>query len=157
MKRKQIALCALLLAFLLCACGQKAPDPYTAADAEALLSREGLFNSELAPVDGDIAILVYGLDSVSVTEAVCYMAANTSVSADELTVLILGDEEAAMAAEEACRDRIAAQIAVCESYCPAAVPRLAGAVVSRIGNSVLLAVGDPDQLPAAVSALRGAG
>lgn len=151
---KRAAAYALLLALLLCACGQKAPDPYTAADAEALLAADGLFSGGLAPVDGDIAVLLYGLDSSAVTQAVCYMAANTSVSADELTILILTDEEAAMAAEAACRSRVESQIAVCESYCPAAVPRLEGAVVSRVGNTVLLAVGDPDLLPAAVDGLR---
>lgn len=145
---------ALLLALLLCACGQKGPEPYTAADAETLLATEGLFNSELTPVDGDIAVLLYALDGSTVTEALCYMTANTSVSADELTILTLKDESAAEAAEAACRSRVAAQIAVCESYCPAAVPRLEGAVVSRIGNTVLLAVGDPDLLPSAVDGLR---
>lgn len=151
---KRIITCFLLLALLLCACGQKAPQPYTAGDADSLLAADGLFNSQLAQVDGDIAVLLYGLDAEGVSEAVCYMTANTSVSADELTLLILKDESAAAAAEQACRDRIASQIAVCESYCPAAVPRLEGAVVSRIGNTVLLAVGDPDKLPAAVEGLR---
>lgn len=154
MKQKRIAGYVVLMALLLCACGQKATDPYTASDAEALLAKDGLFNSELAPVDGDIAVLLYGLDGSTVTEAVCYMTANTSVSADELTVLILKDEESAAAAEEACRSRVTAQIAVCESYCPAAVPRLESAVIRRIGNTVLLAVGDPDLLPAAVDSLR---
>lgn len=147
----------LLPALLLCACGRQAPDPYTAADLEALLAGDGLFNSELAPVDGDVAVLLYGLDGSTVTEAVCRLAANTSVSADELTLLILTDEDAALAAEEACRGRVASQIAVCESYCPAAVPRLEGAVIRRLGNTVLLAVGDPDLLPGAVDDLRAAG
>lgn len=151
---KRVSAYFLLLALLLCSCGQKAPDPYTASDAETLLAAEDLFIEGLAQVNLSVAAALYRIDAAAIQDGVCYMATNTSVSADELTVLILADEEAAAAAEEAFRSRVAAQITVCESYCPAAVPRLESAVVSRIGNTVLLAVGDPDRLPDAVSALR---
>ena len=66
---------------------------------------------------------------------------------DVVTVAADGpSEDAAIAAEEACKARVTAQIAVCESYAPAAVPRLEQALVSRRGNTVLLVVGDPDIL-----------
>lgn len=144
---------ALALALLLCACagGQKAA--YTVEDADVLLAQEGLFDEHMAPVDSAIAAVLYGLDGETVVDCVSYQSTSTSVSADELTVFVLNSEAAAETVEEVCRLRVVRQIAVCESYCPAAVPRLEGAVISRLGSTVLFAVGDPDRLPAAVEGL----
>lgn len=145
----------LILALLLCACGGKEEAKvFALEDADTLLAQEGLFNTELAGVDGAIAVRLYGIDADAVTGCVSYQSVSTSVSADELTIFILDNEAAAAVAETACEKRITDQIAVCQSYCPAAVPRLEGAVIRRVGNTVLLAVGDPDLLPDAVDGLH---
>lgn len=142
MKRIVTAALALLL---LCSCGGSGVQtPYDASFADALMESAAFEGSEMAPIDEFVLSILYGLDEATITECVGYMAVNTSVSADELAVLVLTDENAAITAEEACRARIAAQITVCESYAPAAVPRLEQAVVSRRGNTVLLAVGDAE-------------
>ena len=82
-----------------------------------------------------------------------YLASNASVSADELTILILQDEEAAQAAETACEKRLDNQLKTYQDYGPAAIPRLESAVIRRAGNTVLLAVGDPSTLPGVVDQL----
>lgn len=141
---KKILIVALAL-LLLCSCGSsESKASYTLAHADEVLNSGAFEGSEMAPVDSYIIAMLYGIEESTITECCAYMAVNTSVSADELVVLILTDEEAAVAAEDACKTRVAAQIAVCESYAPAAVPRLEQALISRRGNTVLMAVGDPD-------------
>lgn len=145
MKRTVTAL--LLLALLLCGCsgGQKEP-PYTVDQADAILNSGAFEGSDMARVDGAVAALVYGIDAATLTDSVCYMAANTSVSADELAILVCQDEESASAAVEALQARVKNQIAVCQTYAPAAVSRLEKAIVRQRGVTVLYAVGDPDVL-----------
>ena len=70
------------------------------------------------------------------------------ICADELAIFVLTDADAAIAVEEACKARVEAQIKVCEGYCPAAVPRLQNAVISRRGETVLFAVGDREIIDA---------
>ena len=152
MKRRVLApVLALMLVLAACSAGPKAAD-YTVEDAQKLLEA-GAFSGEMEAVDGDVVSALYGLDSGTVQACAGYMAINTSVSADEVTVLVLADEEGAKAAAEACQKRVASQIESCRDYCPGQVPRLEEAVISRRGNTVLLAVGDPDKLPQALDEL----
>ena len=145
-------LCMLLLLMLLCGCAA-GETPYTVDDAHILLEA-GLFNGDMGPVDKDIMSLLYGLDGDVIQDCICYMAAGTASSTDELTILILTDADAARLAEAACQKRVEHQIEVSRSYAPAAVPRLENAVIRRMGNTVLFAVGDPDRLPKAVDELH---
>lgn len=144
----------LLLAALLGGCSaEKDPAPYTVDQAQALLDA-GVFDGAMEPVDAFIVSMLYGIDEESITDCACYLAIDTSVSADELTLLVLADEEAALAAEEACRGRVDSQIESCALYCPDQVPRLEDAVILRRGNTVLLAVGDPERLPRTLTELK---
>jgi len=143
--RKRLLAVALTLILLLCGCSSgSSPKAYDLSIADELLASGAFEGSEMAPLDMDVVAMLYGIDRATITDGVYYMAVNTSASADELLVLLLTDENAAMAAADACTARVKSQIAVCEDYCPAAVPRLEGARISRVGNSVLFAVGDPD-------------
>ena len=156
--RKHAAICCAvcLLVLLLAGCtgDGSAARPYTPDDAQILLDA-GLFNGDMSPLeDSDVVALLYGIDGTAIRECVCYMAANTAVSADELTVLVLTDEDAAIAAEAACRARVEHLIDVSKDYTPAAVPRLEAAVIRRVGNTILLAVGDPDRMEKAVNNLH---
>lgn len=148
---KSILLLALMLA-LLPSC-TTAETPYTVSDAKALIDA-GAFDGDMQQVQGSFVTMVYGVDDRSLTDFVSYQAANTSVSADEVTVLVLTDEEAARTAEEACHRRVESQIENCRLYSPAAIPNLEAAVIDRVGNTVLLAVGNPDRLPDAVKSLH---
>ena len=127
---------------------------YSTQDVQTLLDA-GVFSGEMAPLEAEVIPLLYGLDDSAVTDCAAYLAANTAQSADEVAVLVLADEQAAQAAQAACLQRVADQLKTCRDYAPAAVPSLEAAVVERRGNTVLLAVGDPETLPQAVAALQG--
>lgn len=127
---------------------------YSVQDVQTLLDA-GVFSGEMAPLEAEVIPLLYGLDDSAVTDCAAYLAANTAQSADEVAVLVLADDQAAQEAQAACLQRVADQLKTCRDYAPAAVPSLEAAVVERRGNTVLLAVGDPETLPQAVAALRG--
>ena len=146
MKKRILAI--LLLILLLSGCGGSAAQPFSPDLADALLASGAFEGSEMAPLDLELISVLYGIDGATITEGTGHMAVNTASSADELLILVLADEAAAIAAEEACRARAASQIAVCQDYCPAAVPRLEKALVLRRGNTLLFTVGDPAVLAA---------
>ena len=149
---KRISLLVIALLLILCSCA--APQSgYTVDDAQTLLDA-GLFHGNMGPLSTDTVAMLYRIDRETITDCVSYLSADTAINSDELTILILTDEDAAQTAESACLDRVEAQIKTAQNYTPAAVPRLEGAVVHRIKNTVLLAVGDPDRLPQAVNQLH---
>lgn len=154
MKYKALILAALALCAVLCACTSSGENiaAYTVNDAKALVDA-GAFDGEMEEVDAFIVSMLYSIDEESITECVGYLAINTAVSADEVAVLVMADEEAAEQAEAACARRVENQIASCTSYCPDQVPRLENAVILRRGNTVLLAVGNPENLPKALEEL----
>ncbi len=152
--------CALALALLLGGCAGEAANtmppmeaaPYSAADAGALIDA-GAFQGEMEEVDAYVVSMLYGIDEESIKECASYMALDTSVSADEVTALVMADEESAQAAVTACQERVEDQIGQCRDYCPDQVPKLEDAVILRRGSTVLFAVGDPDGLPQALGEL----
>ena len=145
-------LCMLILLMLLYGC-TVSKTPYTIGDAQILLEAD-LFNGDMGPVDKNIVSQLYGIDEDTIQDCICYMAANTASSADELTIFVLTDVNAAKLAEDACQKRVENQIEASRNYAPAAVPRLENAVIRRIGNTVLFAVGDPEWLAKTVDELH---
>ena len=125
---------------------------YTADDVAALLDA-GAFTGDMEQVDGTVAARLFGLDADTVEEITCYMATNSSVSADEVAVFVLTDDEAATAAEGACQAHVESRIESSAMYCPDQVPKLEDAVISRLGNTVLLAVGETETLNRAIESL----
>lgn len=155
MKKKLVLLFAALLAVSLMGCSSNSPKSsagYTVEDAQVLLDA-GVFNGEMGKIELGTVAMLYDIDRDTIKDGVSYLASDTSVSADELTILILTDEEAAKTAETACEKRLDSQLNTAKNYTPAAVPRLEGAVIRRQGNTVLLAVGDPSKLPSVVDQL----
>jgi hypothetical protein len=106
----------------------------------AVLTLNTVANTAGAAIAGAVAANVLGAD-------------NTALFAAGLTILILTDEQAAQTAETACEKRLDNQLKTYQDYAPVAVPRLEGGVIRRAGNTVLLAVGDPSQLPGVVDQL----
>ncbi|OUN19823.1 DUF4358 domain-containing protein [Pseudoflavonifractor sp. An85] len=155
MRKKLALLFAALMAVSLVGCSSsspKTPSAYTVDDAQVLMDA-GVFDGDMAEIDLDTVAMLYDIDRDTIQDGVSYLAANTSVSADELTILVLTDEAAAQTAETACEKRLDNQLKTAKDYTPAAVPRLEGAVIRRLGNTVLLAVGDPSKLPSVVDQL----
>lgn len=155
--RQRLALfLSAILAVSLVGCSatpkEKELAPFTVDDAQVLLD-SGVFNGDMAEIDLDTVAMLYDIDRDSIQSGVSYLATNSSVSADELTILILTDEAAAQAAETACEKRLDNQLKTYQDYAPVAVPRLEGGVIRRVDNTVLLAVGDPSQLPGVVDQL----
>lgn len=151
MKITSVFMLFVLLIPALASCGQNR-QPYTPGDAQALLDA-GVFDGDMVKVESFPSAL-YGIDSEDVAGCVSFRAANTAASCDEVTVLILKDAETAKNVVKALREAVESEIENAKSYCPAAVPRLQAAVIDRIGNTVLFAVGDPAALPEAVGDLH---
>lgn len=143
----------LLLFVLLTSCGNGLEAaPYQIEDAKALID-QGAFSGALTEVDREVVPLIYGLEDTAIKESVCYTAANSSVSADEVAVFVMEDAAGAEAAAAACRQRMEDQVDIYQTYGPDQVPRLEAATILQRDNTVLLAVGEPEKLPEALKEL----
>ena len=152
--KKRIMTVLLSALLLLSGCGGGGEkSAYTAEDVTAILDA-GAFSGEMEQVDGSVAAGLFGLDASTVEEITCYMAINSSVSADEVAVFVLTDEEAAQAAESACQSHVESRIESSAQYCPDQVPKLEDAVIRRLGNTVLLAVGETETLESVLASLN---
>ena len=143
--KRRIAAAAATLCLLLTGCGStNGEEPYDAQDVQTLLEAE-LFSESLEEVDSSVLYGLYGLDAGLMSSSVAYLS--TGATAEEVALFILNDAEDADTVQTACEKRVADQITACESYNPAEVTKLEGAVISVRDNTVLLVVG---QDPAAV-------
>lgn len=150
------AFIAVALAALVLAGCASASRPYTVADADTLMDA-GIFSGDMAKVTSPAMAARYGVDAGDILDFVSYQSTNTAVSCDEVTVLVLKDQDAAVKAEDACRERIADELENARSYTSAAVPSLEAAIVERVDNTVLLLVADPAKAAKAVEDLSGKG
>lgn len=151
MKKKILA--AALAFLMLCGCGGGKNAAYTLEHADELLNSGAFDGSEMLPVDARMASVLYGIDSENIVECAVYIASNSWTSADELALFILADEDAAIEAETSFRARVKGQLEVMGMYAPDSVPRLENAFINRRGNTVLLAIGDPDII-ASIKSIR---
>ena len=143
--KRRIAAAAAALCLLLTGCGStNGEEPYDAQDVQTLLEAE-LFSESLEEVDSSVLYGLYGLDAGLMSSSVAYLS--TGATAEEVVLFILNDAEDADTVQTACEKRVADQITACESYNPAEVTKLKGAVISVRDDTVLLVVG---QDPAAV-------
>lgn len=126
----------LVLSLTACGGGKKAFAP--AADAQALLSADGVFSEALEPIDQATACALYGIDESSVTGCAVYMA--NATSAEELAIFTFSGEEEAQTAAALLGYRIEDRIDGLTDYLPNEIPKLEGALVETRGNSALLIV-----------------
>lgn len=137
--KRRIAAAAAALCLLLTGCGStNGEEPYDAQDVQTLLEAE-LFSESLEEVDSSVLYGLYGLDAGLMSSSVAYLS--TGATAEEVALFILNDAEDADTVQTACEKRVADQITACESYNPAEVTKLEGAVISVRDNTVLLVVG----------------
>ena len=98
--RKKLALLlagALAVGLVGCASSPTAPatpSGYKVEDAQVLLDA-GVFTGDMQEIRLDIVAGSYDIDRSTIQSGVGYVAVNASVCADELTVLIMEDEQAA--------------------------------------------------------------
>ena len=141
MRKRLLILTVLTLCMLLlCGCSEKAG--FTMDEFDMLLDSGAFDGSDMEELEQDLLAGLYGVDPALIVKGVGCLASNTSVSADELVLFMMNSNDDAMAAEAAANKRIEAQLAMCRTYCPDAVPRLESALVERRSNTVLVAVGD---------------
>lgn len=151
--KKQMIAAMLAVLLLLSGCGKKSEKTAYTADDVTTLMDSGAFSGDMEQVDSAVAATLFGLDTNTVVEITCYMATNSAVSADEVAVFVLTDEEAAKTAVSACQAHVDSRTESSSQYCPDQVPKLEAAVIQRLGSTVLLAVGDTEILPTAVDEL----
>ena len=148
MKKTLAMLAALvLLAGLLCACGDKAEAPKE-LDMEALdtaLEDGGVFSDILnPPFETDVVTMLYGLDASDITA--CLVRCSTGATAEELAVFEAPDAAAAGRIQAAMEARVTAQTESFRDYVPEEVPKLEKAIIRTAGNYVVyITAADPDQ------------
>lgn len=153
MKMRYLFLTALACLCCLTACGggTEASDAYETSDVQKL-AEAGAFSEELEEVDADTAFLLYrledyGLEREDLTD--CAVLRSSGATCEEGAVLILSGEEQAEKARQALEDYVFAQIESNTDYRPAEIPKLKGALVSLVENSLLLAVVSDSEAAAA--------
>ena len=128
----------LAAALLLSACA--APAGQTAElDRAALgdtLLHSGLFAADLDPIDGEMAGMLYGIDTAQ--EAVLYVG--SGATADELALFAFADGDAAQAAVSLAQERVADQRESFSTYIPAEVEKLDRAVILPYGRYLVVCV-----------------
>ena len=143
MRNRMIALLlgAALLTGLLAGCGggESAQTPYDpAATAQALLD-SAAFSEPLEEMSLDLVCgALYDIDAANVTGSAVYTS--LTAGAEEIAVLTLKDEDAAKAALEALKTRVADQTEALKDYQPDEVGKLDKAIVEQRANSVVLVV-----------------
>lgn len=141
MKKRYLFLAALACLCWLTACKEEPEGYQTSAVRE--LAEAGAFSEELEEVDADTAFLLYrlgdyGLEREDLTD--CAVLRSAGATCEEGAVLVLSGEEQAEKARQALEDYVSAQIESNTDYRPAEIPKLEGALVSLVDNTLLLAV-----------------
>lgn len=138
MTMKKRLFTALAAVLLLSGCAAPAEQPVELdlpALGEALLN-SGLFAEALNPVDGEMAGMLYGIDTAQ--EALLYVG--SGASADELALFAFASAEAAQAAAPLAEERIADQRESFSTYIPGEVEKLDRAVVLPCGRYLVVCV-----------------
>ena len=149
---RKLVTAALLLGLVLTACGPapaevKQYDPETTAQA---LLDSGAFSETLEPLDADLISGVYGLTAAPESASA---HTSTGATAEEVVVLVYADADGAAAGKADLERRVADQREACDGYLPLELPKLDSALISQVGNSVLLVVAS--DYDAARKALEG--
>lgn len=135
--RKTALTLALLLILTACSGGGAAPKEYDPEAAAKAVVDSGAFSETLEPLDADLITGIYGLDPVP-DSAVAY--SSTGATAEEVVVLKYADKDSCDAGWKALQKRVEDQRAACDGYLPAELPKLDKALISQVGNTVLLVV-----------------
>jgi len=148
---------ALVMALGLTACGGKdengAPPLYGTSHVEAM-AEAGAFSEDLEELDADTAFVMYKLADYGLAREdlkECAVLRSAGATCEEGAVLVFTGADKAETAETALKDYVQSQIDANKDYRPDEIPKLEDAIVSRRGESLLLAVAsDLDAVKTAV-------
>lgn len=142
--KKLIVMCMLLAVVLSgVGCGAKeTSDPYSVDCVQALVDGDA-FSEELERLEGDIPFALYVLADYGLTLKdlkECAAVRSAGGTCEEAAVLVFVEESKAVAAMDAMKDYLAAQIESNRNYRPDEIPKLEGAYLEQRGESVLFVV-----------------
>lgn len=149
-KRILAAGLALALLLSLAACGGKVREFDVDATPKALMEA-GAFSEELEELEEVILLRLYEMDESKVSKAVGF--ASTGLTAEEVAVFQMVDEQAAQDAEALLQAHLEYQKESNVDYRPGEMPKLEKAVVERRGRTLLFLVAS--DYAAAGKALEG--
>ena len=142
--RRFLALCLVLCSLCgLCGCGESADTAAYTTGLLEVIKESGAFSEELESLDQETAFMVYrfgdyGLEVESVMN--CAVVRSSGATCEEGAVLVWEKKEQAEKALSALQDYVQGQIEANENYRPNEIPKLEGARVEQLGNSVVLIV-----------------
>ena len=155
-KLMMLALTAAMGLLVLAGCGGEKTSEAYSPDLVSAMVEAGAFSEPLEELDGDIAFSLYKLEEYGLARedlTDCAVQRSAGATCEEGAVLVLSDSDKAGKALEALKAYVDGQISANESYRPAEIPKLEGALVEQQGASVLLVVAN--DLEAAKSAAEG--
>lgn len=136
-KRAVAAALALTLVLCLAACGEKTAAFDPEATPKALMDA-GAFSEELEELEEEILVRLYEMDESKVAAAAGF--ASTGLTAEEVAVFEMTDEQAAKDAEALLLAHLDYQKESNVDYRPQEMPKLNEAVVERRGKTLLFLV-----------------
>lgn len=139
--KKWMAGCLVVMSLLgLCACSQSAA--YTTG-LLSMVEEAGAFSEELEVLDQETAFMVYRLGDYELEQESligCAALRSSGATCEEGAVLVWESQKQAQQALTALQDYVESQIETNENYRPNEIPKLEGAWVEQLGNSVVLVV-----------------
>ncbi len=133
MKRILPLLLALLLCLSLFSCAQEKTVTDPAALAEALYSAD-IYSTDLYPLDAEMITSTFGI-TLPYTSAYAYATAGDA--ADEIAVITAADEKTAQEIYGQLETHQTTFSALYATYAPDQCPRIDGALLVRIGTTVI--------------------
>ena len=129
---------ALLLVFLLCACGNAGQaDTADSVDVHKLAAdivATGAFTDVQTDNTNGQALSVYGLEDDSVSDYSVYFS--SMATPEEVAIFKISSPEQASAVTDACKARQSSQVQSYESYAPDQVEKLNNAMIGTSGDLV---------------------
>lgn len=137
-KRAGAALLAALLCLSMTACGEKTAAVFDVDKTPKAVMDAGAFSEELEQVEEVILLRLYEMDETKVAASAGF--GSTGLTAEEVAVFEMVDEQAAKEAESLLSAHLDYQIESNEDYRPQEMPKLEKAVVERRGKTLLFLV-----------------
>ena len=146
MKKIALLLVAAMLACVMTACGggKEETHEFAVEDLAKDLREKIEYEDELTQSRDAVFYMIYGIDESLVKSQCSYFSTNATT--EEIAVVECVDKDAAATVKKAFEERVEYQKQTFESYAPEEVDRLEKALITELGNYVVLCVtGDVDR------------